>query len=849
MFILAAAMIALTAFPIFLSAQYATQADPTDPALPPIDQSGFEYEIPPLEGGSPYPYPIISYEAPDAAELAGVDAPDQVTIDVWYGSQQTFGALGTPQEWINILGNVSGPSPITSLSYSLNGGPDQPLSIGGTTMARLYRQGDFNVEIHYTDLNDGLNTVQINASDGSDSSQTTVTVNYVADSPAPLPFTVDWGSGNAQQLLGPGHPVDGLWDIVSGELVNVLPGYDRLYTIGDMEWTNYEVTVPVTVTSLNTAEWGAPSYGAAVGVIVRWQGHTPGTTPAQPMPNWRRIGALAWYRWIPNGDAAFQMLGNGGGMMASAPAPGAIELNKTYIFKTSVKSPATEGARATYRFKYWQQGTTEPVEWLLTSRGNWGEPASGSILLAAHQAMARFGDVTITPIADDVTFTISRNQPANGEIIITPDKPSYEYGETVQIRVQGDPGYGLKNWTNSFSGNKNPLVFDITKNITIGAVMETQPQPTLSVSTEGQGTVKIEPDKTSTSYLYGEQVTLTAQPASGYKFSGWGGHLTGLGNPATIVMDRSKDIIANFVLSNSGSPISDDFSGCQFNTGLWSFINPLNDGSFQTNGSQLMLNVPAGVSHNLWVDGNNSVRMMQPTQDANFEIATKFDSQVTQRFQMQGILVEQDADNYLRFEVHHTGSTVLVYAVSFKDGDPTVRINNIPLPSTPPYLRVTRPVNSWEFSYSFDGESWEKAGTFSHTMTVTKTGVFAGNHGDPPSVPIPAHTAIVDYFFNTASPIDPEDGSSGGFEITTNVVGEGTIDLDPPQSPYACDQIVTVRAIPNPGWIFTGWSGDLSGSNPTQQIVVSRSHTITATFIEETVIEDGYKVYLPMGIR
>ena len=74
-------------------------------------------------------------------------------IDVWYGLNQEFGQIGRPQEWVNIVGNVSDPdgADITSLTYSLNGGPPLPLSIGRDN-ARLEKTGDFNAEIDADDL-------------------------------------------------------------------------------------------------------------------------------------------------------------------------------------------------------------------------------------------------------------------------------------------------------------------------------------------------------------------------------------------------------------------------------------------------------------------------------------------------------------------------------------------------------------------------------------------------------------------------------------------------------------------------------------------------------------------------
>ena len=77
-------------------------------------------------------------------------------------SQQEFGQLGVPQQWVNILGNVSDPDGIASTTYSLNGGAESTLSIGPDTR-RLADDGDFNIEIDHNDLVDGSNDVVITA--------------------------------------------------------------------------------------------------------------------------------------------------------------------------------------------------------------------------------------------------------------------------------------------------------------------------------------------------------------------------------------------------------------------------------------------------------------------------------------------------------------------------------------------------------------------------------------------------------------------------------------------------------------------------------------------------------------
>ena len=102
----------------------------------------------------------------------------------------------------------------------------------------------------------------------------------------------------------------------------------------------------------------------------------------------------------------------------------------------------------------------------------------------------------------------------------------------------------------------------------------------------------------------------------------------------------------------------------------------------------------------------------------------------------------------------------------------------------------------------------------------------------------------MDYFFNTAAPIDPEDGQNpGNFTITVNKIGQGNVTLTPAKATYACGETVTLTATPAANWRFSGWGGDLSGSAPSQQLTISRNHVVNATFIL-----GNFKTFLPMTI-
>ncbi len=79
---------------------------------------------------------------------------------------------------------------------------------------------------------------------------------------------------------------------------------------------------------------------------------------------------------------------------------------------------------------------------------------------------------------------------------------------------------------------------------TFSITVVTEPVHTLTVNVAGKGAVDIVPRQTG--YISGTEVTLTAQPADGWQFTGWLGDLSGATSPATLAMNADKIIIATF---------------------------------------------------------------------------------------------------------------------------------------------------------------------------------------------------------------------------------------------------------------------------------------------------------------
>jgi predicted outer membrane repeat protein len=77
--------------------------------------------------------------------------------------------------------------------------------------------------------------------------------------------------------------------------------------------------------------------------------------------------------------------------------------------------------------------------------------------------------------------------------------------------------------------------------------------------------------------------------------------------------------------------------------------------------------------------------------------------------------------------------------------------------------------------------------------------------------------------------------------LLVDVVGQGTVTRLPDEATYPSGTVVTVTAVADPGWTFSHWSGDLSGSaNPTS-ITMDGNKSITATFTP-----DVHHLFLPV---
>jgi arabinogalactan endo-1,4-beta-galactosidase len=78
------------------------------------------------------------------------------------------------------------------------------------------------------------------------------------------------------------------------------------------------------------------------------------------------------------------------------------------------------------------------------------------------------------------------------------------------------------------------------------------------------------------------------------------------------------------------------------------------------------------------------------------------------------------------------------------------------------------------------------------------------------------------------------------YTLSTHITGEGSV--SPPAGTYALNTDVTLTATPAPGWNFTEWSGDLSGTGNPMIITMDLDKDITAKFVEKPIVTLTFKV-------
>jgi len=150
--------------------------------------------------------------------------------------------------------------------------------------------------------------------------------------------------------------------------------------------------------------------------------------------------------------------------------------------------------------------------------------------------------VSTTAGATGYTLTVS----AQGSGIVTrnPTNITYPSGVTVSVLATPAAGWYFANWSGDASGSVNPLDVTMNANLAITGNFLPYPAYTLTLVTNGQGTIALSP--TGSSYLSNTVVTATATPAAGWVFTGWSGDTNSSANPLPLTLNTNLALTGSF---------------------------------------------------------------------------------------------------------------------------------------------------------------------------------------------------------------------------------------------------------------------------------------------------------------
>ena len=154
------------------------------------------------------------------------------------------------------------------------------------------------------------------------------------------------------------------------------------------------------------------------------------------------------------------------------------------------------------------------------------------------------------------------------------------------------------------------------------------------------------------------------------------------------------------------------------------------------------------------------------------------------------------------------------------DGDMTIAATF----SQGPYSLTVTTVGSGSVSFDDPGPYY-----FGDVVQLTASAdpgwTFDGWSGDLVSTDNPASITINGNMIVTATFTQNE------YTLTTDIMGQGTVDRTS-VGPYHYGDEVTLTAIPQIGWNFSGWGGDASGTTSPVTITMDGDKTVTATFTQ-----------------
>ena len=291
-----------------------------------------------------------------------------------------------------------------------------------------------------------------------------------------------------------------------------------------------------------------------------------------------------------------------------------------------------------------------------------------------------------------------------------------------------------------------------------------------------------------------------------------------------------------------GGSLVDDFNACPLNQTTWQIQNASPDlvlGSVGVGSgdADLTVSISGSQTHDPWVP-DTAPAFLQPLPAGNWTREVRFASQLPAVITGHGMKIADGAGNFIRADVYRSSNGTNFFIGFITPTTPTTIYNALVSSGqiAPLRIRVVYTAGSYDVLYSSDdGATYQRPAGFAPFtepgFTPTKAGFLVANALSGGSTP--AYTAKVDWWNVAAgAPAGEDSATFSGHTLTTSTAGTGTgtVAKAPSQSSYACGDTVSVTATPGGGSVFSGWSGDLTGTINPGSVDMTVNRSVTATF-------------------
>ncbi len=432
---------------------------------------------------------------------------------------------------------------------------------------------------------------------------------------------------------------------------------------------------------------------------------------------------------------------------------------------------------------------------------------AGVLTLAVAHAGARGAHVTLTVVKAGSGTGRVKSTPAYidcGEICsaLVPTL-SEAGGKPMTLTAFPDPGSLFTGWASDCSGNARSCTVEPQDATTVTAIFDlpgVQTSFPLAIGKSGNGTITSSPGgidcgpACAASFPPGTIVTLTASPAAGWTFAGWSGACSG-SDACTVTLDGPKTVSARFeqqvkqtfplVVGKSGDgTVSSSPPGIDCGT---TCSLSLGSGTTVT----LTATPGSGTTFSGWGGACSGTASCTVTMDGPKTVTANFGP---------------GAPDSVALGVGKTGNGSITSSPSGIDCGATC---NASFPNGTRVVLTATPAAGWTFA----GWNGACSGTGSCALVVESPKAVTATFTEAPMFPLAV-------------------SKSGSGTVGSNPAG---IDCGRTCSAlFRGGTTVTLIAVPDPGAVFSGWTGVCAGNGPTCPIVLKEAQSTTALFRTST---------------